>query len=145
MDNTLFLMVTCTLDRYRNQVTLKVLRKLNSLLIDINQINNLVVFDNSSKYQDHFQFINKASNCVKSTRNLGLWSAINWILFNYKKLNQKKFKYIYIIESDTFHWDLSVIKDCEKFLLNNKSISSIRTKEFSVKNKWRYDKKLRFF
>lgn len=143
-ENTLFLLITCSLDDSRNDVAKRVTKNISELISFINQPQRLIVFDNASKYLDHLPFIDKNSFICKSSKNLGLWSAIDWVLNNYQDLTKEKFKYLYIIESDCYHFNFSNLKNCENFLRLNKDISCIRTQEFKLNQKWRFNKKLHY-
>ena len=102
---------------------------------------NLLIFDNNSNYKDHLQWVPSNVRVALSNLNIGYWSAINWTLENYQSIFNRDFKYIYIIESDLYHYDFDRIWACENFLNLNPNVGSVRTQEFSVKFKFLYDKK----
>ena len=102
---------------------------------------DLLVFDNSSRYEDHLKAFSPTVKAVRSDENVGYWSAIYWVLLNYQKLFKRKYKYLYIIESDLEHWDMFKLDSCEKFLDDHQKVGGVRTQEFSVKFRMLYDKR----
>ena len=55
----------------------------------------------------------------------------------------REFDYLYLVESDLYHRDLSSLAACEAFLASEPRASGVRTQEFSVRWRWRYSKRLR--
>jgi len=102
---------------------------------------DLLIFDNASKYHEHLLKLPSKAKLVRSSSNIGYWSAINWTLNNYHSIFNREYKYIYIIESDLIHKNMSLLKRCESFLEDNSSIGAIRTQEFSVKFNFLYNKR----
>lgn len=143
-ERTIFLLVTCSPNEARNKLAIEVAKNLKNKLSEINQGDRLIVFDNASKHLDHLEYIHPSAVVCLSDFNIGFWAAIKWVLDNLARLNPGTFDFIYIIESDLIHTDLSKLGKCESMLDQFDEISSVRTQEFSVKQRWRYDKKLRF-
>jgi hypothetical protein len=141
---SLILLVTCSRDLTRRDFAVEVMKNLANKIPESGLENSFIVFDNASKYKDHIQYAPKGAVIVESDENSGYWSALKWVLDNRKRLFQKDFLYLYIIESDMVHHDLVAIKECEDFLSKHPEASSVRTQEFSVSNRWRFDKRLKF-
>src|SRR5690606_36032204 len=81
---------------------------------------------------------------IESPDNIGYWSAIKWVLDNAGQMTGRSYRYIYIIESDLCHTDLKPLGACERFLDNHPQTACVRTQEFSVRRRWRYDKEKTF-
>lgn len=104
----------------------------------------LVVFDNASTYKDHLALLPAGVRICTSEENLGYWSAIKWVLDHIGQLASFPCEFLYLIESDLVHSDLAPLAMCERFLDSEPNASSVRTQEFSVRFRWRFDKRLRF-
>lgn len=139
--STLYLLVTCSMDEGREYLACQVCKNLEAENSGHNFTEDLIVFDNASLYERHFESIPKDAKLIKSDRNVGYWSAINWVLRHYKKIMGRDYDYIYIIESDLIHRDMKRLDYCEDFLINNPNVGGIRTQNFSVKFKVFYNKK----
>ena len=103
-----------------------------------------VVFDNASTFDDHLACLPPGSLICRAERNVGYWAAIKWVLETRVELFARPFDYLYIVESDLVHWDLRQLAACEAFLDAEQRASGVRTQEFSVRWRWRYDKRLKF-
>ena len=130
------------MDQARNNMAISVLNNIRTLIRPSVGPVKLCVFDNGSKYLDHLEHISPGTILIKSKINHGLWSAIHWMLWNTQIAGPNKPEYIYIIESDLIHSEFEAIKDCTEFLKDQPTASSVRTQEFSVMHRWRYDKRL---
>ena len=147
MDNpkdTLVLLVTCSRDETRRDLAIEVVKNLASLIPQAGLGDSFVIFDNASTYQDHFAYAPSGAVLVKSSENVGYWSAIKWVLGHRKELMGRDFKYIYLVESDLVHSDLRPLGCCERFLETTPTASSVRTQEFSVRWRCFFDKRLKF-
>jgi hypothetical protein len=102
---------------------------------------NLIVFDNASKHETDPSLLKNVAVNVRARKNVGYWSAINWVLEHHEELLKRSFSYIYIIESDLLHYDMDRLADAEIFLNNTDEAGSVRTQEFSVRYRFFYDKK----
>jgi len=140
-NDTLYLLVTCSMDKSREYLACKVSKNLDAENIDFYFSKDLIVFDNASIYTGHFKFLPKDAKLIQSNRNIGYWSAVNWVLCNYKEVLDRDYDYIYIIESDLIHCDMRRIKLCEDFLASNAQVGGVRTQDFSVKFRALYNKK----
>ena len=143
--HTLYLLVTCSMDKSREYLAGEVCKNLSAENTDFYFSKDLIVFDNASIFTSHFKLLPEGAKLIQSNRNIGYWSAINWILSNYKEVMGREYDYIYIIESDLIHYDLRRINLCEDFLLNNAEVGGVRTQDFSVKLKALYNKKYHWF
>jgi hypothetical protein len=139
--NTLYLLVTCSMDKTRSQLACEVTKNLISENDRHSFFADLLVFDNASIFSEHLRLFPPDVRVVKSDKNIGYWSAINWVLVHYSELFRRKYSYIYIIESDLMHKNMTRLDDCERFLEDNPTIGGIRTQEFSVRWRVLYDKK----
>ncbi|SNC62170.1 hypothetical protein [Polynucleobacter victoriensis] len=142
---TLYLLVTCSMDVNRANLARAVIQNLKEQNEEVAFFRDLLIFDNNSKYQDHFKDFPVGVKVAYSNINIGYWSAIYWVLKNYQKIFQRNYQYIYIIESDLYHFGLRKISDCELFLDKNSNVGSVRTQEFSVRCRFLYDKKYAWF
>ena len=105
--------------------------------------NDLIVFDNGSKYPGAIELLtNSFKNVYAADQNLGYWSALSWILDNANKIKNKEYKYVYIIESDHLHFALEKVEICENALEKFNHLGSIRTQEYSVAEQHLYNKSL---
>lgn len=141
ISETLFLLVTCSMDRARAKLATTVAENLIEHNNKSSFFDNLLIFDNNSNYKEHLQGFPGNVRVALSNLNIGYWSAINWTLDNYQSIFNRDYKYIYIIESDLLHYDFDRIWACENFLNLHPIIGSVRTQEFSVRLKFLYDKK----
>ncbi len=139
--NTLYLLVTCSMDLNRAELAKIVIQNLKEQSKEISFLGDFLIFDNNSKYQDHLSLVPDDVKVACSNQNIGYWSAIYWVLKNYQNIFGRDYQYIYIIESDLYHYNLKKISDCEIFLMKNLDVGSVRTQEFSVRYKFLYDKK----
>ncbi|MCZ8313248.1 MAG: hypothetical protein O9320_20585 [Magnetospirillum sp.] len=140
--NTLVLLVTCSQDESRRVLAEKVAQNISTLASEAGLASSLVLFDNASKYTDHLKYMPAHSYICCSERNIGYWSAIDWVLRNRDSLGGRGKKYLYIVESDLWHDSLLPLAECEAFLDLENSAVGVRTQEFSVRGRWRYDKGL---
>jgi hypothetical protein len=143
-DKILYALVTCSMDQSRSDLAIKVVKNLLEENKKAHFASDLLIFDNCSKFNHHLDIVPKEFTVVKSNKNIGYWSAINWILNNYEHLLKKKYKYIYLIESDLIHYNIQALKECELFLDNNFDVGGVRTQKFSVRFRWLFDKKFHF-
>jgi hypothetical protein len=139
--STLYLLVTCSMDLNREEIASDVIENLKEQNQTFPFFDNFLIFDNNSKYSSHLSKVPKGIKVAYSNKNIGYWSAINWVINNHLNIYKRSYEYIYIIESDLYHYDLMALKECELFLDQNPDIGSVRTQEFSVRLKFLYDKK----
>lgn len=142
--NTLVLLVTCSLDATREDLAVQVVKNLCEKLPEAGLDKDFILFDNASTFSAHLHHVSAGARVIRSPQNVGYWSAIKWVLNNARDLMGRTYKYIYIVESDLYHTDLRALADCEKFLDDNEDAACVRTQEFSVRSRWRFDKALQF-
>lgn len=128
------------MEETRRDLACQVSKNLVSQNVTYPFFDDLLIFDNASHFDDHLKLFPPAVKTVRSNVNVGYWSAIYWVLLNYQKLFKRKYKYLYIIESDLEHWHMSKLELCETFLNNNLRVGGVRTQEFSVKFRMFYNK-----
>ncbi len=141
--STMMLLVTCSRDEMRRDLAVKVMRNLAELAPAAGLAERFVIYDNASTYDDHLALAPAGCTLVRSTSNDGYWSAIKWTLDNRGDLVDGDLRYIYIVESDLYHHALAPLAECERFLDVEKRAACVRTQEFSVRWRMRYDKRLR--
>lgn len=107
---------------------------------------DMVAFDNGSTYPGGTDLLRQL-NCpvYSASENKGYWSSIKWVLDNLPtiKPDHEKYEYIYIIESDHFHFALEKIENCERALDKYPQLGSVRVQEYSVAENHLYNKTLR--
>ena len=143
-ERTLVLLVTCSRDTSRRDMAIEVTNNVVGLLSNLGALDRLVVFDNASTFSDHLALLPGGVRVCQSGENLGYWSAVKWVLDHLNELAPFPCDFIYVIESDLVHSDFSALAACEDFLDAEPEASSVRTQEFSVRHRWRFDKRLQF-
>ncbi|MGE4338874.1 MAG: hypothetical protein AB7E55_23305 [Pigmentiphaga sp.] len=141
---TLYLLVTCSMDPSRAELAEKVVDNLIHQNGKYHFFPDFLVFDNASTFSGHLDKLPEDVKVVRADQNIGYWSAINWVLGHAHNLMSKEYKYIYIIESDLIHYDMHRLDDCEGFLDANADVGGVRTQKFSVRWRAFYDKGNRF-
>ncbi len=121
-----------------------VVKNLAEKVNDAGLNDSFIIFDNDSLYKDHLAFAPKGALVVESPENIGYWTAIQWVLDEHSKLLSKDYDFIYMVESDLVHSDLKVLNYCAAFLKENDDCVCVRTQEFKVKFKWRFNKALKY-
>ncbi len=139
--STLLLLVTCSRDETRRDLAIRVTTNLAELAPTAGLADRFVVFDNGSTLDEHLTLVPPGTIVCRSERNLGYWSAIQWVLAHRDRLFGQPFEYLYIVESDLVHWDLVPLGVCERFLASEPRAACVRTQEFSVRWRWRFDKR----
>lgn len=145
---TLYLVVNCCMEESRYEIMQQVIQSLKNEQtkkgLDIEK--DMVVFDNGSTHPDGVNLL-RHFHCpvYAASENLGYWSAIKWVLDNLPtiKPDHEKYEYIYIIESDHFHFALEKIENCERALEKYPQLGSVRAQEYSVAESHLYNKTLR--
>lgn len=141
-NDTLYLLVTCTLESSRMVALEKVVENLKEMP-DQSFLDHLILFDNASTIPESDELVKSYfKNCVKSNTNEGFWSAISWTLKHYEEILGRSYKYLYVIESDMIHTPdaFQRLADCERFMNSRDDVGLIRVEEFSVANRYLYDK-----
>jgi|SRR5579885_926226 len=144
LERTFLLLVTCSLDETRRDLAVSVTKNIAGLARSIALAGRFVLFDNASKFTDHLAHAPAGTLLCAANRNIGYWTAIKWVLENRENLRLADCEYLYIIESDLWHYDLSGLSLSEQFLDRTPHAVGVRTQEFSVRWRWRYNKGLRF-
>lgn len=148
-DKTLYLFVNCCVEKSRFDVAKQVIDTLNAeqARIDMSIVDDLIVFDNGSTYEGSIEMLRdgfKGAKIFRSRTNEGYWSAIDWVLQNYKNIVPEihKYSFVHVIESDHTYFALDRLRVAETTLMRNFKIGSVRLQEYSVKDKPLYDKTL---
>lgn len=136
------LLVICSQTEGRLKIAHKVLDSLISLTGELTDF-DLYVLDNGSKYRIDLVDSKFPITEIQIKKNIGYWSAVAYFL---KILRQKREypNYVYIVESDNVHYNLSKLDNARMLMQDVPSIASVRAQEFSVRYRWRYSKELRF-
>lgn len=151
MEKTLCILVTCCVEQSRQDVLEKVVQSLKDeqARTGVNIEDDLLVFDNGSSLSSTHELLDSAfnKNLYKSPENLGYWSALNWIFEEYAKrnlgdLNKRDYEYVYIIESDHFHYAIDKLDQAEAALNKYAHLGSVRLQEYSVNERHLYNKNM---
>jgi len=142
--HTLYLLVTCSMERSRATLSEQVVANLVDQNARYPFLEDLLVFDNASTFTGHLDLLPSSVIAVRSDRNVGYWSAVNWVLGHAGPLMGRLYDYIYIIESDLIHRDMQRLGDAERFLVEHADVGGIRTQAFSVRWRAFFDKGNRF-
>jgi len=135
---TAYLLVTCCLEDSRAEILKQVVENLQEQATDY--IPELTVFDNASTVKWVPEYLTQNFPIVyRSSRNVGYWSAVNWWLRQQAQRPERP-ALTYIIESDMIHYDMQRIEGCEKFLMSNHDVGSVRLHEYSVEDMHLYNK-----
>lgn len=139
--DTLYLLVTCSMDKTRCDLACEVAKNLLTENKNHPFFSDLLIFDNASQFDNHLEMFPSEVRVFRSDKNIGYWSAINWSIDHYQELFCRDYSYIYIIESDLIHRNMPRLDACEQFLKDNREVGGVRTQEFSVRWRIRYDKR----
>ena len=140
-NDTLYVVVTCSLERSRQQILEVVIDSLR--LQDPSFLQHCIVFDNASTQPETIPLLRSLFPRVYQSRNnAGYWSALNWALTQSTHILGRSYRYIYVIESDMVHVPGAFTKLdlCERVLVENQLLGSVRTEEFNVETRELYDK-----
>jgi hypothetical protein len=137
------LLVTCSRDESRRDLAIEVMRNLAEVVPAAGLSDRLVVYDNGSTFAEHLALAPHGAVVCRSATNDGYWSAIKWVLDNRRDLLGRDFDYLYIVESDLTHSSLVPLGECERFLAQELRASCVRTQEFSVRWRLRFNKRLK--
>ncbi len=133
--------MTCSRERTREiaaiQSSQTVLREMqtNGLM------GQFILFDNASSHTGHMEIWPEKTNLLIASKNIGYWSAINWVLHNHQDILGRSFKYIYIMESDCLQYNIYKLASCEKWLDGNPDAGAVRCQEYSRRFWFLYDKR----
>ncbi len=104
------------------------------------------IFDNASTFTSHWNPRDSGMNYTLyvSRRNLGLWSAIKYMVDSLDRDYGGTIKYLYIIESDLIHDSFDLLPTLTRTLDIREDLGMFRTQVFSRHKRWQYDKKFSF-
>lgn len=145
---TLYLVVNCCMEESRYGIMQQVIQSLKSEQAKkgLNVEKDMIAFDNGSTYPGGVDLLRQL-NCptFSATENMGYWSAVKWVLDSLPCImpDHEKYEYVYIIESDHFHFALEKIENCEQALEKYPHLGSVRAQEYSVAESHLYNKTLR--
>lgn len=140
-EQTLYLLVTCSMDSSRAEIATQVADNLLAQDRKAAFLSDLVVFDNASRFADHLSRFPMGPKLLRADRNVGFWTAIDWTLRNHRALLGRDYRYLYVIESDLLHFAMERLAACEAFLERTPDVGGVRTQEFSVRLRFLYDKR----
>lgn len=144
-NNTLYVVVNCSMEESRYTVMQKVIKSIKDeqrrCSADIES--DMIAFDNGSTHPGSVDML-KQLDCDRfaSNDNMGYWSALSWILKELPNIrsDHERFKYVYVIESDHFHFGLNKIAKCEQALDWFPWLGGVRTQEYIVQEQHLYNK-----
>ena len=140
-EKILYILVTCTKEKTRYEL-LK--NTVNSILNQFPQKildNDFIVFDNGSTQEGHEKYlVDNFKNVFRTTKNVGLFSGLNWVLNNYEDYLNKKYEYMLFISSDSIVYDLYKLNEVESCFEKNQELGCVRTEEFILEKKHLFDK-----
>src|SRR5205823_9127851 len=93
--STVLLRVPCSRDETRRDLAIRVTRNLAELAPFAGLADRFIVFDNASTLDDHLGLVPRGTVVCRSERNLGYWSAIDWVLAQRGRLFGRPFDYLY--------------------------------------------------
>ncbi len=140
-DQTLYLLVTCSMDPSRARIAEQVVDSLVGQDRTAPFFRDLIVFDNASRHAEHLGRLPSGCVIVRADRNVGFWTAIDWTLRHHVELLGRTYRYLYVIESDLIHFAMERLSACERFLDEHADVGGVRTQEFSVRMRFLYDKR----
>jgi len=134
----IILIVLCAFESTRFEISKKVIKSIND---EVNNLKNYKIFilENGSTYNLRNSDIPFSCTLIRLNKNVGYWSAIYYFL-DYLKMNQEAGSYIYIVESDNYHYNMNRLNHARLFLIDNPNINSVRTQEFIIKFKELFSK-----
>ena len=105
-------------------------------------LTDVIVFDNASTQPNTLeQLLNVFPRVHSSSRNVGYWTALDWILRHRgEELPTVDYDLIYVIESDMIHYDIAKLAEAEAFLRAQPDVGAVRCMEYSVADMHLYDK-----
>lgn len=141
---TLYLMVACCVEQTRYDVLEQVIDSIKHQE-DVKSFNiedDLIVFDNGSTVTKTLEQLHRFKNVHRADENKGYWSALAWLLDNYDSIldDASRYEYVYVIESDHFHYAIERLENCENALDVDQTLGSVRTQEYSVERSHLYNK-----
>lgn len=140
LDDILFVVVTCTRDHSREHALKKLVKSIQTQHAQVGFNGNLLIFDNASHTLEPLKPLEGIARFVLSESNVGYWSALNWSMENASHILGRTFPYIHPIESDLVLFKMERLARARDFLEKHPDIESVRTQEFSVRNRHRYFK-----
>ena len=145
LDDILFVVVTCSRDRWRDKALKALIQSLNRENRKLNFAPNVLFFDNDSTYKKAFSKLEFEAKFAVSEENIGYWGALLWSLENAPRLFNREFKFVHPIESDLVMYDMEKLATAVDFLKKRPDIHCVRTQEFDVEKKQCYFKNSKSF
>lgn len=137
------LLVLCSMTKDRYEIAKKVIESI-SIFFEKTGC-KLWVLDNGSKYVINQNSYPPGTTIINLEKNIGYWGALHWFLnSNFSPIFWSDKKYLYIIESDHIHYDISKLSEVVNFMDSNLDINCVRVSEFSVKNRLLYSKEAKY-
>jgi len=140
LDDILFVVVTCTMEKSREEALLRLIRSINKQHRSIGFGGNLLVFDNGSTHTDGLKHLQAPAIFAMSPKNIGYWSALKWSMDHVEECFGRSFKYIHPIESDLVLYRIERLAEAKAFLDQTPNVETVRTQEFSVTHRNRFFK-----
>lgn len=140
LDRILFVVVSCSREKNRADSFKKTIQALNKQHQKIPFKNNLLFYDNDSVVKTPFESLKIPATIAYSSKNIGYWSALQWVLENYNDTMNQEFDFIHPIESDLILYNLEALNEAVSFLDITPEVMTVRTQEFNVNKKEKYFK-----
>lgn len=139
-------LITCSRSPVRQQIEKKTIENFFEKGREIVSVADLVVFDNASTFKDHWTPNSSGVpfSFYTSRKNLGLWSAINYLIEDFETNYENQFEYLYLVESDLIHKSFKTLDYLATILEKNSVLGMFRTQQFSRYQRWKYDKSFSF-
>lgn len=140
LDDILFVVVTCSRDRWRDKAARRLFASLNRENRRLNFAANVLVFDNDSTLTDAFSSLEFEPLFAVSAVNIGYWSALKWSLENSPRLFGREFPFVHPVESDLVFYKMERLSTAARYLQETPTVHCVRTQEFEVARKERFFK-----
>lgn len=135
---TALLLVSCCLEESRTRILEHTVASLEEQFKGSSR--NIHAFDNASTDEKALKLLRRSfETVIRSDRNVGYWTAISCFLDALTSHDNRP-EYVYIIESDMIHYDVSKFHECIDVLDKNADIGSVRLHQYDVANCHLYDK-----
>lgn len=135
---TALLLVSCCLEESRTVVLEHTVQSLKEQFVD--GYRSIHVFDNASTDEQALKLLRRSfETVIRSDRNVGYWTAVSCFLDALANHDTPP-EYVYIIESDMIHYDVSRFQECTTVLDENPDVGSVRLHQYDVANCHLFDK-----
>ena len=131
LDQILFPVVLCTQDEARRASATRLIRNLGTHYAR-NRL-NILVFDNASAITSPLDETTFPHVLVRSSVNVGYWSALKWVMDHHRTLFGRTFEFVHPIESDFVLFHIERLRNAQRFLERYDDFACVRTQKFRVR------------